>query len=515
MEPRTLTKRTVSKIDWRNVPDSWWAVLIAAVFTAFALMLLFTKRPWVDEAWFTGPPLDLVTRGKFGTFLLDPAGSHLRLYKPDAFLRGINEHTYWVMPIHLLQLAAWGKLFGFSVFSMRMPSVLWGGVALASVGSIIRSLYGGRGAALIGAAVLAVDFGFVNGAADVRMDMTCTALGLAALAVYLGFREANFSGAVIGAHTLAAAAVFTHPNGIYSSAGLVLAMLWLDRHRVRPLTVALMAAPYALFGVLWGIYCLQAPEDFKAQFSANAAARASDAGAPWRGIWRELNGRFRNHFWPEDSRAGKIKIVGLVVYVAALTTLLSARKLREKDGCRLLLYLTLLQFLCLSLFSSFKATYYIIYILPYLAVATGIAASYLWSSYGTRVRVLCASALLSYLAVQTAAVTNLSMATSGYRKEYTPVVTYLKSILKPDDLVMGTSELGFSLGFENPQLVDDVWFGYWSVRRPTVLVVDRWYYAPVIEAAASRGMPKAGYYDTLFKSFHLIREMKGYRIYRR
>ena len=68
------------------------------VFAAFALAMLFTKRPWVDEAWFTSPALDLVIHGKFGTLLLDPAGSHLRLYKPDAVLRGINQHTYWVMP---------------------------------------------------------------------------------------------------------------------------------------------------------------------------------------------------------------------------------------------------------------------------------------------------------------------------------------------------------------------------------------------------------------------------------
>ena len=75
------------------------------MFAAFALALLFTKRPWVDEAWFTGPALDLVTHGRFGTLLLDPAGSHLRLYKPDAFLQGIKQRTYWVMPLHLLQLA--------------------------------------------------------------------------------------------------------------------------------------------------------------------------------------------------------------------------------------------------------------------------------------------------------------------------------------------------------------------------------------------------------------------------
>jgi hypothetical protein len=483
------------------------------VFAAFALAMLFTKRPWVDEAWFTSPALDLVIHGKFGTLLLDPAGSHLRLYKPDAVLRGINEHTYWVMPLHLLQLAAWGKVFGFSVFSMRMPSVLWGAVALASIGSIVRRLYEGRWAAGIAAAILAVDFGFVNGAADARMDMTCAALGLAALAAYLRLRESNFPGAVVVAHALAAGAVFTHPNGIFASAGLLLTMLWLDRNRIRPFTLALMAAPYLLFGLLWAIYCLQAPAEFAAQLSANSAARASDLLAPWRGVWREINGRFRNHFIPEGG-SGKLKIIGLLIYVAALGTLASARKLRETRGCRLLLSLTLLQFLCLSVFASLKVPYYMVYILPYFAAAGGIATSYLWSSYGLRVRVLCAAALVCYATVQTAVVMNLSFVNGGYRKEYTPVVAYLKSTLQPDDLVMGPAELGFSLGFENPQLVDDVWFGYWSGRRPTVLVVDRWYYDHVIEAAASRGIPTPGYFDTLFKRCQLVREFKGYRIYR-
>jgi len=510
---RILKNRESSGIDWRCLAPSWAGLLIAFVFAVFALTLLFTKRPWVDEAWFTSPALDLVTRQKFGTLLLDPAGSHLRLYKADAVLLGINQHTYWVMPIHLLQLAAWGKLFGFSIFSMRMPSVFWGGIALGSIGLIIRRLYDGQHAALIGAAVLAVDFGFVNGATDARMDMTCAALGLAALAAYLNLRVTHFRAAVIAAHALAAAAVFTHPNGLFASAGLLLTMLWLDRSRLRPLMMVWISAPYLLFGLFWGIYCLQAPAEFAAQFSANAAARGSDILAPWRGVWREINGRFRTHFWPAADM-GKVKIAGLLVYLAALGTLAWARKLRT-PGCWLLLCLTLMQFLCLSVFSSIKTTYYIVYIIPYFAAATGIAASYLWYSYGIRVRALCATTLAIYLVVQIAAVVNLSLVTGGYRKEYMPVITYLKSTLQPDDLVMGAAELGFSLGFYNRQLVDDVWFGYWSGRRPTVLVVDRWYYQPVIESAASRDMPGPEYFETLFRSYTLVKEWRGYRIYRR
>ena len=485
------------------------------MFAVFALALLFTKRPFVDEAWFTGPALDLVTRGRFGTLLLDPAGSFVRLNKPDAILRGINDHTYWIMPLHFLQLAAWGKLFGFSVFSMRMPNVLWGGITLASIGSIVRRLYPGRWAALTAAAVLAVDFGFVGAAADARMDMTCAALGFAALAVYLWLREINFTRAVITAHVLAAIAMFTHPNGIFSSAALLLTMLWFDRRRVRPLTMALIAVPYLLIGVFWAIYCLQYPADYIAQISASTAGRGSDLKAPWLGVWREVNGRFRNHFWPEAGAAGKLKLVGFIVYLTALGILASARKLRQTSGCRLLLSLTLLQFLCLSVFANNKNTYYMVYILPYFAAAAGIAISYLWSSCGFRVRVLCATVMVVYGVIQTAAVANLCLVTSGYRKEYKPAVAYLKSTLLPDDLIMGGAELGYSLGFRNPQLVDDVWLGYWSGRRPTVVVVDRWYYGQVIAAATDHGIPTPGYFGETLKNFRLVWDLNGYRIYRR
>jgi len=508
-----MSRTAASGIDGRTSRNAW-PILIAVVFAVFALTLLFTKRPWVDEAWFTGPAQDLVTRGKFGTLLLDPAGSHLRLNKSDAILQGINEHTYWVLPFHLLQLAAWGKLFGFSIFSMRMPSVLWGGVALASTGFVIRRL-AGNGSALITAAVLAIAIGFVNAASDARMDMTCAALGLAALAVYLWLREVNLRAAVLCAHTLAAAGVFTHPNGAFGAGGLLIAMLWLDRHRLRPFTVAWLAAPYLLFGMLWAAYVMQAPADFSAQMSANTAARGSDILAPWRGIWREINGRYRTEFWPEGSTTGKLKIVGLLCYLSGFGTLAFARTLRQSSGCRLLLCLTVFQFLCLSVLASTKNTYYLVYILPYFAGAVGIASVYLWTSYGTRIRIVCAAALVAYAAVQTAAVLNLGLITGGYRKEYIPATAYLKSILQPDDLIMGAAELGYSLGFDNPQVVDDVWLGRWSGRRPTLVVVDRWYYQQVIDAATDRGVPAPAYFDTLLKSFRLVRESKGYRIYKR
>src|SRR5258708_35708715 len=113
---------------------------ILLLFVIFAGARIATKRPWVDEARFTSPALDLVTHGRFGTQILEPTGSHLSLFQPGAVLTGIDRHTYWIMPLYPLTQAAWGKLFGFSAFSMRVPSVFWGILLLFTVRSTVRGL---------------------------------------------------------------------------------------------------------------------------------------------------------------------------------------------------------------------------------------------------------------------------------------------------------------------------------------------------------------------------------------
>lgn len=485
-------------------------------FLLAAASMILTKRPWVDEGWFTGPALDLTVHGRMGTPLLDPAGSHLRLQDPNAELRGIKQHTYWVMPAHLLQLALWGRLFGFSVFSMRMPSVLWGLITLASVFIIIRRLEVGRWAAEIAVAVLALDFGFLDSAADARMDMTCAALGFAALAAYLSLRDKYFRGSLVASHSLAAASCFTHPNGSFAAVALVVTMVYLDRKRWKEMNPALILGPYAIGGFAWWLYCTQSPSDFSAQFSANAAGRMSDLLAPWRGIWREVAGRFMNHYWPAGSWSGKLKIVGLLLALVAAAVLVGVRQLWATTGCRLIVLLTLLRFILLSIAADTKNTYYMVQIVPYFAMLIGIAGSYALRRRGGRVRVLAAVTLILYFMVQGATLWHKAVTVNGYASEYQPLVSFIKSISHPDDEIVGAAELGFELGFYNPQLADDVWLGYWSHRRPTIIVVDRWYYKDVMDVATQRGFPTPHYFDQLLTTkFVLIKDLRGYQVYRR
>ena len=118
-----MTERLPDKISLSRTAR--WLVLVAAgAFIVLSVATSLTKRPWSDEGWFANAPLNLVTKGFMGTTVIEQAG------RP--FLNGIDRFTYWVMPLHLLLQAAFYKIFGFSLLTMRSLSLLFGLLALGS-----------------------------------------------------------------------------------------------------------------------------------------------------------------------------------------------------------------------------------------------------------------------------------------------------------------------------------------------------------------------------------------------
>src|ERR1700693_2025937 len=92
---------------------------------------IFTRLPWVDEGIFASPAYNLVSKGYMGTTAMETAGTAWQ---------GIERHTYWTVPLHILAQAGWYELFGFGLFSMRALSALWGLAALAALYSIALRL---------------------------------------------------------------------------------------------------------------------------------------------------------------------------------------------------------------------------------------------------------------------------------------------------------------------------------------------------------------------------------------
>jgi 4-amino-4-deoxy-L-arabinose transferase-like glycosyltransferase len=490
---------------------------ILLLFVVLAGARIATKRPWVDEAWFTSPALDLATHGRFGTHVLEPTGSHLSLLRPGAVLTGIDRHTYWIMPLYPLTLAAWGKLFGFSAFSMRVPSVFWGILLLFNVRTIVRRLGGFEGAAVLATAILAVEFAFVDVGSDARMDMMSAALGFSGLASYLTLRDRSPLVASLVGHTLCAAALFTHPNGLLASISLLFCAWWMEPTRQLVKIAAIGAMPYAVGGIAWGAYIMRAPGDFAAQFGANSTHRMNALLNPLYAIYDEVFVRYlQRHFLPPSGGALVwMKTIGLLVFGGALAALILTPKLRAHSGYRLLWLLAVLRFLTMAIGASWRFEYYLVHALPFYAVIAGIVGHWLWNHPKPGRRLLATATLGAYFAIQLAIFAHLVISVSAYRRKYLPAMAYLSSIIKAGDLVTGPAELAFTMGFYNPQLVDDIWLGHWSGQRPTIVVVDDWYYGPMIVDKATAANYVRWVSDELSQNFKVIKTFDGYTIYRR
>src|SRR5277367_3681438 len=220
--------------------------VILVAWTALAVSLAVSKVPWSNEAWCAIPAVNLAMRGYMGTTVLVSKGT---------WLTGIERHTYWMMPMHILVQAAWYKVVGFSLFRQRLLSVVFGVLALLSWFIAVLRLSGGYSAALIACLVIGFERNFLNAAASGRMDMMAAALGASSIAAFLQIRRQSLPAALLASHSLAAAAIFTHPCGVLVAAALVVTILYTLRSekqlRLKFGDVAIACVPYFIGAGLW------------------------------------------------------------------------------------------------------------------------------------------------------------------------------------------------------------------------------------------------------------------------
>ena len=117
-------------------------MLLVGFFLCLAGSLAYTLAPWDDESWFATPGWNLISQGHMGTSALDPtatfsSGGSDTLNHKGVPLTGIDRHTYWVMPLHFVATAAWYKVFGFSLHSLRAFTISWALLALLCWFSIV------------------------------------------------------------------------------------------------------------------------------------------------------------------------------------------------------------------------------------------------------------------------------------------------------------------------------------------------------------------------------------------
>jgi hypothetical protein len=454
-----------------------WSVRLAAcavvalVFLALAVGSALTKRPWSDEAWFANPAWNLAAHGFMGTTVLRTG---------EAWLQGIDRHTYWVMPLGLLTEAAWYKIVGFSLLKTRLLETAWGLVALAAFYIFIKKLSGDVCLALLTVALLATDYVFVSAASFGRMDMMSAALGLCAYAAYVTLRERRLVLAVFVSQALTCMSGLMHPHGgTLTFLGLLFVTLYFDRARLSWRHVAVAAVPYLVGALGWGAYISQDPQNFLTQFKGNATAggRASALTHPWLGLKWEITRRYATSYGLGAHSAGHrgpivLKSLVLVAYVVAIAGTLFVRRLRAERHVRVLLWLTAIYFFALSLADGQKLYYYLVHIVPlYTAV---LAVWLLWCWRGRVVpRALVALAVGGLLVVQAGGLL-YRMKVNTYGQGYAPAVAFLKEHTTPQTTIMASGDIGFGLGFDR-DLLDDTRLGYYTGVRPEVIVVEEIY----------------------------------------
>ena len=169
--------------------------------------------------------------------------------------RGLAELTRWTAndiqpPLYYYVVAGWGRIAGWSEFSLRFPSVVFGVLAVPLMAVLTLRLTRRYSAALLAALFTAVHPLLVYYSQEARMYTLLVTLGI--LAGYLLVRLADRAGRGwplwAGYVSVAAAAIYTHYFAFFLLLGLGLAYgldaLW--RWKKRPTTeVAVTPSPWS------------------------------------------------------------------------------------------------------------------------------------------------------------------------------------------------------------------------------------------------------------------------------
>src|SRR5262249_33716907 len=111
------------------------------------------------------------------------------------------------------------------------------------------------------------------------------------------------------------------------------------------------------------------------------------------------------------------------------------------------------------------------HIVPFYTALVAVWFDWIWVEK-PRWRWMVAAACVLFAGLQISGVA-YRIFQNSYAKNFLPAVRYVQSHWRPTDLVMGSAELGFGVGFE--RLLEDPRLGALTGKRPDfILVSPRW-----------------------------------------
>jgi hypothetical protein len=271
--------------------------------------------------------------------------------------------------------------------------------------------------------------------------------------------------------TLLMLAGMTHPISLGGFVGLLFLTLYFDWRKVRLKHVAVAVLPYAVGGAAWGLFIAQDPGMFWDQFYGNITGRLSRQGGFVQSIWEQFRERFLwvYGFDPSTRGLSHVKIVLYAIYMGGLAAGWLMRDFRSKPAYRGWLILCTVLFLC---YSNLDKDVHEFYLIHFMAPVIAVLALVLdWVLKTRRAPIWAVVVVLVVMGSIQLMTTGSRIKQDGYHTRYLDTTAFLKRNARPGDLIMGSSELGWELGWKS-NLVDDFRLGYLTGKRPDIIVLD-------------------------------------------
>ena len=466
---------------WKK-PQLRYLLVIAGIFAIFltvALASARTRTPWEDESWFGSATYTLLTEGRLATNLIEGAGT---------WRAGTVQHFYWEPPLSFVANALFCKISGFSIFALRGASILWGFVALASCALLVWKLTGRARAAVIALFLVSVDYFFLLGSSEARMDVMCFALGIAGLTSYVLLRERSLAAALFVSQAFVVMSGATHPNGILWFACVAATVLICDRKRLAPRQLAWAAVPYLVGAIAWGIFIGADPHDFVTQFvgnmkesSASNALYRSPLSAPIAGFMVELRERYLGPYGLLSGVGGlnRLKAIVLVIYLAGIVIAMTVSSVRSQPPVRFLLIIILIVFLYLAFVTGNKWYRYLIHLTPLWAMLLAILLDRALEQR-TYTRAAALAVLLVMAVVQWGGML-YRIRQNPYSREYLPVSRFIEQNSSPASFIIGPAGFYWTL-WGKRQFINDLRIGYVTGKSADMVIINDWYRAVLLDA---------------------------------
>ena len=483
-----------------------FALGILFVYVLLASALAVTRLPYSDDGDFAEPAARL------------SAGKSFAMPMEREWLPGLTRHVYCNMPLYFLTLAVWFKLFGVYFATMGILSVFWGVLTLAAWYVIIRISCKEALVAVLGLALLALNYDFIN-LTTARYDAMTNGLSTLGLAAYILLRNRSLLLAAVISNVFLAAACMTHPYAIFGIAGLLVLAMTADRESLSWRHLFAAFVPYLFALTLWGWYISRDFSDFYAQISSGARGRMARSFNPLWLVYDEVTRRYLQNFG--GLRSGvpvvmRLKLAVLAAYLAGFAGCLASRRVMGNRVSRAIVFSTGISFFLLALLDGNRWYTYLIYLVPLYAVVLALCLRGLFDGdvWGRRAALAVAAAL----ALFSIAGVIYRVRLDTYHKTYEPAARFLQDRVRNNDLVLAPGEFGFALGFGD-HVIEDRSFGYRTGRLPAYIVLGQ-YYRDLIERSKTDDPAVFSYVtNTLRCGYSLVFQSDGgesaYQVYAR